>query len=227
MDSHVLLRTLVVPLSALAVAIGAAACGGDDDGSDRSGSARPALEESREATAGGEDRGEPTGGGRADRSDGASAEDRVSLAGDKKEARKASNVADGVYRAMSAMERTGGDKLVAGGGGAICGLMSGPARRQTIQYARRSSGLKEKWTCPKAVGLLVGRSQRLGGFGKTLKAEVVGVNAEGDRATATIRFGKGPLTTVPLVRENGKWKLGTAPAAARARGRRGEPLTSR
>lgn len=232
MNSRVLLRTLVVAISALAVAVGAAACGGDDDdGSDGSGSA-PAGKQEADGKASGGGAGKPggkkgRGGKRADRRGGASggkggsaaapegappADEPLSLMGNKKEARNAAEVTDGVYDAIRSMERTGGDKLVAGGGGEICDLMSEAARKQTVEYARRSSGLKEKWTCPKAVGLLVGRSQRLGGFGKTLRAEVVGVNAEGDRATATIRFGKGPLRTVPLVREDGEWKLGTSPA---------------
>lgn len=231
MDSRRLLRTLVVVLSALAVAMGAAACGGDDDdeGGDRSDSAPAAAEKDRGEKAAdgrsGEGGGKKTrGGDRAARDGGGSkgggggsrgsapADQPLGLMGDKKEARNAADVTDGVYDAIRSMERTGGDKLIAGGGGEICDLMSEAARKQTIEYARRSSGLKEKWTCPKAVGLLVGRSQRVGGFGKTLKADVLGVNAEGDRATATIRFGKGPLRTVPLVREDGEWKLGASPA---------------
>jgi len=37
---------------------------------------------------------------------------------------------------------------------------------------------------------------------------VIGVNAEGDRATGWMRFGKGSVTSMPLVREAGEWKLG-------------------
>lgn len=31
-------------------------------------------------------------------------------------------------------------------------------------------------------------------------------------ATATIRFGRGPITTIPLVREDGEWKLASSPS---------------
>lgn len=228
MDSPLLLRTITA-VAALALAVGMAACGEDGDGerADRAAS-EPAVEERSggEASGGGsgkDDADKSRGGKRADR-DGGDAKGSgaappggdagdgpVTLAGDKEEARKAADVTDGVYDALRGMERTGGDELVAGGGGEICDLMSEAAREQTIEYARRSSGRKAKWTCPKAVGLLVGRSQRLNTFGRTLRAEVVGVNAEGDRATATIRFGKGPLSSVPLVREDGEWKLAASP----------------
>lgn len=229
MDPRPFLRTAAAVAAGLAVAVGAVACGGDDDdgGAERAGS-QPAAQDERGGKAGGDGAGK---GGRkqAERRDGGGAgnggggdgappvgggspDEPVSLVGDKREAGKAADVTAGAYDAIRGMERTGGDELVADGGGGICDLMSEAARKQTVEYARRSSGLKEKWTCPKAIGLLVGRSQRLGTFGRTLKAEVVGVNAEGDRATATIRFGKGPLTSVPLVKEDGEWKLGASPA---------------
>lgn len=56
--------------------------------------------------------------------------------------------------------------------------------------------------------MLVRRFKQAGGFERVRQAEVVGVNAEGDRAT--VRFGRGPLTTIPLVREDGEWKLGSS-----------------
>lgn len=92
----------------------------------------------------------------------------------------------------------------------FCDLMSEEARAQTVHYAEVSSGLGQQWDCESAVDLLVIRSKRAGGFEGTQRAEVIGVNAEGDRATATIRFGAGQVTSVPLVREDGEWKLGAS-----------------
>lgn len=95
----------------------------------------------------------------------------------------------------------------------FCELMSEEAVAQTIHYAKVSSGISQQWDCEKAVDLLVLRAKRSGGFDRTQKAEVIGVNAQGDKATATIRFGKGPLTSVPLVKEDGEWKLAGTPAS--------------
>jgi hypothetical protein len=96
----------------------------------------------------------------------------------------------------------------------ICALMSDEARRQTVDYARISAGLAGvQWSCEKAVALLLRRTRQGGGLKRSLKAEVVSVNAEGDRATATVSFGDGPLTSVPLVKEGGEWKLAATPAA--------------
>jgi hypothetical protein len=89
----------------------------------------------------------------------------------------------------------------------FCDLMSEEAVAQTIHYAKVSSGIQQQWDCESAVDLLVIRSKRAGGFGGVRKAEVIGVNAEGDRATATVKFGGGAATSIPLVREDGEWKL--------------------
>lgn len=96
----------------------------------------------------------------------------------------------------------------------FCALMSDEAREQTIEYARRSSGLDQEWNCENSVELLVLRSKRTGGFKRTRNAKIVGVNAEGDRATATVRFGKGPLTSISLVKEGDEWKLGAPPSGS-------------
>jgi hypothetical protein len=91
----------------------------------------------------------------------------------------------------------------------FCELMSEQARQQTIHYAKVSSGIAQEWDCESAVELLVLRAKRTGGFEGSRQAEVIGVNAEGDEATATIRFGpEGAATSVPLVKEDGEWKLG-------------------
>jgi len=91
----------------------------------------------------------------------------------------------------------------------FCELMGEEARQQTIHYAEASSGIDQEWDCESAVELLVIRSKRAGGFKDTQRAEVIGVNADGDKATATVRFGaRGPATSIALVKEGGEWKLG-------------------
>jgi hypothetical protein len=97
----------------------------------------------------------------------------------------------------------------------FCDLMSAEAREQTVKYAEVSSGIDQEWDCESAVELLVLRSKRTGGFKGARNAEVIGVNVQGDRATATVRFGKGPATSISLVREDGEWKLGSTPGVGR------------
>lgn len=95
---------------------------------------------------------------------------------------------------------------------AFCELMSEEAQAQTVQYAKASSAIAREWSCESAVELLVTRSKRFGASEWVRSARVIGVNARGDKATATVRFGDGPVTSVPLVREDGEWKLAATPA---------------
>lgn len=98
---------------------------------------------------------------------------------------------------------------------AFCELMSEQARAQAIRYARVSSGIAQDWDCETAVELLAIRGKRARGSEPAPRAKVIGVNAEGDRATATIDFGNGSVTSLPMVKEDGEWKLaaGSVPAA--------------
>lgn len=93
----------------------------------------------------------------------------------------------------------------------FCELMSAQAVAQTIRYARVSSGVAQRWDCEAAVELLVTRAKKAGGFQGVQKAEVLGVNAQGGKATATVRFADGPATSLPMVREGGEWKLAATP----------------
>jgi hypothetical protein len=97
----------------------------------------------------------------------------------------------------------------------FCELMSAEAVAQTVHYAKVSSGIAQKWDCESAVDLLVIRSKQADDFKGAQQAEVIGVNAVGDKATATVRFGSGPVTSIPLVKEDGEWKLaaGSVPSA--------------
>ncbi len=109
-------------------------------------------------------------------------------------------------------EDSGGAKRTTIDSSSFCDLMSERAVAQTVEYARVSSGIAQEWDCERTVAFLVIRSKRSGGFKGVKQAKVIGVNAEGDRATATVRFGNGPLTSIPLVKEDGEWKLAASPA---------------
>jgi hypothetical protein len=75
----------------------------------------------------------------------------------------------------------------------VCNLMSEQAKRETIFYAKRSAGLPDvDWTCEKATGMLLRRSSQTGALKRATQAELLAVNAKGDRATATVRFGGAP-----------------------------------
>lgn len=214
------LRLLVLAgLLPLAVA-GFTACAGDDDEPQESDAGAPTQTqgEPRKADKGADSKSED--GGNARPSSG------PVLTGNVEEAREGVEAVDDVYE--------GFDKAVDAGVAAtnvpagetlevaedvesltnVCDLMSEAAKRQTIVYAERSAGLADvDWTCEKATGLLLRRARQAGGLKRSLRAEVVGVNVEGDRATASIRFGgKGPVSSVPMVKEDGDWKLAASPS---------------
>lgn len=96
---------------------------------------------------------------------------------------------------------------------ALCDRLGEAAREQTVAYVRRSAGLADvEWTCEKAMALLIRRSNQASGSGRLRNVTVIGVNAVGDRATATVRVGRDArVSSIPLIRENGEWRLGSAP----------------
>ncbi|NLT04750.1 MAG: hypothetical protein GXY03_00420 [Solirubrobacterales bacterium] len=224
------------PAAALAAALLAsaalAACGGGDDDSDTaaSGQTAPTAEpgsggDGAPASGGGKRKGGGggSGGGGAVAGGGASG---PALSGDPAEARQAVESVDGVYDDFAAavdsgisatdvparqtLDEAAGNEALAN----VCDLMSKAAQRQTIEYARRSAGLADvDWNCENATGLLLRRARQTGGLKRSMKAQIVGVNVDGDRATASIRFGgKGPISTVPMVKEDGEWKLAASPS---------------
>lgn len=97
----------------------------------------------------------------------------------------------------------------------VCDGMSEAAQRDTIEYANSSARLADvKWTCESSIALLLRRSRQGGKADETAKGKVLGVNIEGNRATATVVFGSGPAQSVPLVKEKGAWKIGSKLAPA-------------
>lgn len=129
-----------------------------------------------------------------------SASSKTDRPGSSAPAREAREAVDDVYDSL------GGDTS------GLCALMTPRAQRQTVRYAEVSSGIAKDWNCELAVQQLVARSKRSGGFKSVGRAEVVGINIEGDRATATIRIGDGPAASLPLARHHGEWKLDSSPA---------------
>jgi hypothetical protein len=122
------------------------------------------------------------------------------------EERKAERTATDFYEVLGSEEAPGNPGRTTIDTASFCELMSEAAIAQTIRYAKVSSGIDQEWNCEAAVELLVLRAKG-GGFEDVSKAEVIGVNAKGERATATVRFGNGSVTSLPLVKEDGEWKL--------------------
>ena len=220
-DMRRFLRLLAVIGALSLAAAGAAACGGDDGDSQDAGDATSQTQTQA-------DTGDRKGG--AKKGDRAKPAPKPSsgpaLTGDPEEAREGVAAVDEVYEGfgeavdagVAATDVPAGNTLEAAEGieslTNVCDLMSEKAKQQTIVYAERSAGLADvDWTCEKATGLLLRRAQQSGGLKKSLRAQIVGVNVEGDRATASVRFGgKGPISTVPLVKEDGEWKLAASPS---------------
>jgi hypothetical protein len=179
------------------LAVGASACGDDGDGSVSTTSAeaqRKARAEARNAEVTKE---------RRERNAAAAPTE------DEQEARE--SVAD-FYAILGEDEVPGNRNRSAIDSASFCDLMSERAVAQMIRYAKVSSGVRQQWDCESAVDLLVIRSKRAGGFKRAQRARVIGVNAEDDRATATIQFGNGSATSIPLVKEDGEWKLAASTA---------------
>jgi len=88
----------------------------------------------------------------------------------------------------------------------MCGLMTKSDRDATARYTTSR-------TCEEGAKKLMIRSKARG------VPTIVGVNVAGGRATATVRFGDGPVTAVPMAREDGEWKIaGNTPAKPKKKG---------
>jgi hypothetical protein len=206
---------LSISLAAVGLAVaGVSACGSDDDEPASSAGSTTQTETQAERS--------PT---QTDDGGAKKAPAGPVLTGDVEQARAGAKAVGGVYEDFDEAVKAGiastdipaRDTLAAATGnkslGSLCDLMSEDAKRQTIVYAKRSAGLADvNWTCENATGLLLRRSRQAGGLKRTLRAEIIGVNVDGDQATASVRFGgKGPISAIPLVKEDGSWKLAASP----------------
>jgi hypothetical protein len=206
----------------MVLGLGAVGCGGSDDESDDTAAQAPAT---TAETAPGQPKSDGKKGGGNGGGGGGSAPGPA-LTGDPEEARAGLEATEDVYSGFGEAVEAGisnanvavRDTLDSASGNEslvrVCDLMSEKAREQTITYARRSAGLADvEWNCENATGLLLRRASVTGGLKRSLRAEVIGVNVEGDRATASVRFGgKGAISSIPLVKEDGEWKLGSTPS---------------
>jgi hypothetical protein len=221
------LRRVSTLLAGACLTLGLASCGDSDDRSTQSVGDTPTETGSQQVPADTRSDGakvapgEATGGGSKPRLAG-----KTALAGDREQARASAAAIGEVYddldqavaAGIASVDVPARDTLDAAARDesltAVCDLMSRRAQRQTVVYAKRSAGLADvKWTCEKATALMLRRAGQTGSLKRATRVEIVGVNAQGDRATATIRRGgvKGSLTTVALVREDGEWKLAASP----------------
>jgi hypothetical protein len=205
----------LLALVLLGIVLTFAACGGEDsDGGGSAGSeaagegqqANPRDEAGEGQRAGSRDEAEQ---GREE-----PPEEQRDAAAPSEEEEQAEQSATRFFEALGAEEAGAGED---GAGkrkidsAAFCELTGETAREQTIRYAEVSSGFAREWDCESAVEFLASRSRRSGGLDRLRTAKVIGVNVEGDRATATLRFDDGPVTSIPLVREDGEWKIGASP----------------
>jgi hypothetical protein len=206
-------------VTALAVSAG---CGGSDD--------NVADTDASSAVTQGAPTGDGADGGKVAETRAGANGTGPALTGDVEQARASADAVSGVYEDFAAavqdgvaatdvppretLDAAGGNESLAG----VCDVMSAQAKRQTVEYARRSAGLADvKWTCENATGLLLRRAQQSGGLQRTLRVKIVGVNADGDRATASVRFGgKGPISSISLVKEDGDWKLAATPSGGKS-----------
>jgi hypothetical protein len=191
------LALLLLALFALAFA----GCGGGEDSDDGSPSADEARAQQAEANAEVRERNEKVR---------EEFRQRQQAAAPTEEEQKAKRATTSFYEILD--EDEGGKNRTTIDSAAFCELMSEGAREQTVAYAKQASGEAKEWDCEQAIELLVLRSKQTGGFKSAQQAEVIGINAEGDRATASVRFGNGPVTSISLVKEDGEWKLGASPA---------------
>lgn len=200
----------------LALTLGVSACGDSDDESQES-AATSTSQSSKASNA---------AGGSQDDGSSAGSNSGPTFTGDVEQAKAGAASVDDVYESFGAAVEAGvavsdvpaRDTLAKAEDNEsltkVCDLMSDEAQRQTVVYAKRSSGIADvEWTCEKATALLLRRAGQAGDLKRSLRAQIVGVNVDGDRATASVRFGgKGAISTIALVKEDGEWKLAASPS---------------
>ncbi len=85
---------------------------------------------------------------------------------------------------------------------------------EAAQKQLEAGGLGSKGkSCEESFQGFLDAAEKQGGLNLTLKAKVRRVEVNGDRAVAKVSFGKGRNGDVPLLKEDGEWKLEAAGAA--------------
>lgn len=100
---------------------------------------------------------------------------------------------DGLYDAM-------GDRDAEG----VCDQLNEAAQEQVAKGGLPGS---EGTTCVEGFQAFFEAAEEAGGLDTPDNAEVVDVKVDGDRATATVKFGPGQRGKIPLVKVDGEWKL--------------------
>jgi hypothetical protein len=95
----------------------------------------------------------------------------------------------------------------------VCNMLSKAALEQ-IQRTSPSLNDDPKTACRESLGVHLGRSSGGEGPQQSASAEIVGMEVDGDRATAKVIFGDGPPRSVLLVKEAGRWKLDAVPTGS-------------
>lgn len=208
LSAHV--TRLAAVLAALALALGAAACGDSDDesGGDGTSASTPATSTTGDqttpsnrttpddqASAGGTDGGDggdgngddgsPSGGDAPPASDGGSEEEQVAA------------VVEGMYRDFANADAAG-----------VCAVMSDAVQKQIAENAAVEA--VEQRTCTASLANFLGAAKRSGALAQARGAKVGKVEVDGDTATAVISLA-GRSGKIRLVKENGEWHFGAAP----------------
>jgi hypothetical protein len=88
----------------------------------------------------------------------------------------------------------------------VCDRLTEAAQRQI------AGGSGSKARCVKGFQRFLDNAEKAGGLDLTLKAKVEKVKVKGDSATATVSFGEQTRGDIPLVKQDGEWKLEAAGA---------------
>lgn len=93
----------------------------------------------------------------------------------------------------------------------FCDLMTEEAQAETKEYGFEISDSADVKTCEDGLHMILRRSVQISGsLADTLDFEIVGIEVEGEEATASIKRGK-TVSSMALVKEDGEWKVPATP----------------
>jgi len=105
---------------------------------------------------------------------------------------------DRLYSSMRASDAEG-----------VCSTLTEPAQKQVAEGA---IGAGEGSTCADAFQQFLDAAEKQGGLDLTLKAKVKNIEINGDKAVASVSFGTARSGKIPLIKQDGEWKLDQAGA---------------